>query len=177
MKTQLLDMKQYEKLTGKSYKQLRSMRDKGEGRWVKQGRKWMIEIREGDVVPGIDNESLPQPELEMSTDPAGQADDPGNEPRVDGDKNYWATRKTRADALWRERQNDNFLFRILNQYLEIFSRITIDGLRPLQQYLQELELPAETVEEINRLLSNFEEEFEENGWAETQKMFDELISI
>lgn len=162
----ILDMQGYCKLTGKTYKQVRSMCGRREGRWRKERGKWTIEVLPGDVIPGVDNESLPQPQLNLNPAPAEGPSD---------DKAEWELRKLKADAIRKEQQNDAFLFKLLNDFLEAFSDVTIAALQPIQQHMQGMELTREQVDQLNRKWEEFAQTFEERGLEEVHRLFEEII--
>ncbi len=163
---QSLSIAQYQKVRKLSYKQVRRLIEKQEIRARKDGGKWVIDVHDDDIVPGVDNRLAEQPQLELGGDnPSGESEE----------KKEWALRKLKAEALNKEQSNDNFLFSLLHKFLNTFSTITIDGLRPLQQYLQTLPLERDQVETINRRLDEFAQEFEEKGYAAVEQLFEEIV--
>jgi len=164
---QALSIAQYQKLRKLSYKQIRRLIEKQEVRARKSGGKWVIDVHDDDIVPGVDNRLADQPELGLGGS-SGTSADPE-------EKAEWQLRKLRAEALNKEQSNDNYLFSMLHKFLTEFSTITIDGLRPLQQYLQSLPLERDQVDTINRRLDEFAEGFEDAGFEAVQRLFEEMV--
>jgi len=166
--SETLDMKQYEKLTGKSYKKQRTMREKEIGRWFKDGRKWKITVEPDDVIPGIPNDKGTWNNKKDDAQQELQLENKGES--LDG----WKLRKLVAETLLKEQQNDAFIAKLLNDFLQVFTEATMDSLQPVRDALQKLELPQEQAVELNRAWDKFENAATETADREVQKLLHRL---
>jgi len=167
---QLLDAAQYEKLTGKTYKQQRTMREKGIGRWTKVGKKYQILVKPADVIPGIDNEHSGLSGLRP-------ADPHQPELPVADTMEDWKLRKLKAEALLKEQQNDAFLFKLLSDFSRVFSESMVDCLQPIRQVLVDAELTPEQAAAINQGWVRFGEEWEDRLDKDVTDLLNKYLGV